>query len=124
MGGRVLVWAAVGLAAAAAAGLAVDVAFEGLEKAAGLAGVVVGFCELGALALAVIGWAAHRRASGDQSASKVTPAQPTDGVECVPTTRAGTAESKYAVDIGEAQGVQIGDGNTQSNDFRDLPRDG
>lgn len=63
---RVLIWVAVGAGVVAAAGLAVDVAVAGMDRASGLAGVLVGFCELGALVLGVAAWAAERRAVGGQ----------------------------------------------------------
>ena len=56
-------WFAAVLAAAAAIALAVDIAVEGVDNAAGMAGVLVGFCELGALVLAVAGWASEHRES-------------------------------------------------------------
>lgn len=109
---RVLMWAAVVIAAVAAAGLGAMVAVAGVDKAAGLAGVIVGFCEVAALLVAVVGWAGDRRAAAtDRPGAAAAPA----GTAVLPPP-AGTA--KYVVDASNAQGVQTGDGNTQHNDFR------
>ncbi len=121
MGWRVLTWLAIVIAAVAAVSLGVDAVVAGLGKAAGLAGVIAGFCELGALALAVTGWAGHRREAAERPAPE--PARGPERTE--PAQQAGQAgtppgggSGKYGVDARQAEGVQIGDGNTQHNDFR------
>jgi len=113
---RVLVWAAVLIAAAAAVALVVVAATAGLTAASGLAGVIVGLCELVAVALAVIGWAGRRRpsaAAGEEGTSTSAPSagQPDPGQGLA----AGRSSGKYTVSLGDnAQGVMIGDGNVQN----------
>jgi hypothetical protein len=107
---RVLIWVAVLLGAAAAAGLGVDVAVAGLDKAAGLAGVIVGFCELGALVLGIAAWAAERRAS----TARLAPPDPSvlgmAGRTGGPVAGLEERASRYRVDARHAGQVQIGDG--------------
>jgi hypothetical protein len=70
MTGRVLVWGAWGIAVTAAVGLALDFVWNGLDQTTALAGVVVAFCELVALALHLTGSAKERR-SREVSAAPV-----------------------------------------------------
>ena len=65
MRGRVLVWIAVIIAAGGIAGLAAYLAAAGLTKASAVAGVVVAFVELAALAVGVYGVTRERRSTGD-----------------------------------------------------------
>jgi hypothetical protein len=110
-------------AVAAAADLVADLAVGGPGKASALAGVIAGFCELGALVLGVSAWAAQRRAASGQAGDQREPADPPgpqrsapgqNGADAVPQSAPG----KYVVDARQAQAIQIGDGNTQRNDFR------
>jgi hypothetical protein len=111
----VLTWLAVAIALAAAACLAVDIAVAGPGQAAGLAGVIAGFCELAALVLGVAAWAARRQATDNHSGRSASRVAEKDG-ETAPTAREGA--DKYVVDSRQARGIQVGDGNTQHNDFR------
>jgi hypothetical protein len=116
---RLLAWVAVVMAAGAGIGLGVDVAVAGLDKASGLAGVIVGFCELTAFALGVAAWAGRRRVAS--IATEEPDAVPMDtSVTEVSRLAAGTVEKrgKYVVDAPNSKGLQIGDGNIQRNDFR------
>lgn len=115
---RVVTWTAVAIAAAAAIGLGVVAGLRGLDKAAGLAGVIVGFCELGALVLGVAAWSAERRGAGrepDPRSSRVCdegqapPAPPGPPVPAAP--RAG----KYVISAETIEKSQVGDGNIQYN---------
>jgi RIP homotypic interaction motif len=126
---RVLTWVAVVVAVAAAADLVADLAVGGPGKASALAGVIAGFCELGALVLGVSAWAGQRRSASEQASEQREPATPheperaapeRDGAGAAPESAPGpdSASGKYVVDARLAQGVQIGDGNTQRNDFR------
>jgi type VI protein secretion system component VasK len=111
---RVLVWGAVVIAAAAAAGLALDVTVVGTGKAAALAGVIAGFCELAALVLGVFAWAGQRRAAAASREEKETSpvAAARDDSGGADATQAGV-DTKYVVDARRAAGVQVGEGNTQ-----------
>jgi hypothetical protein len=120
MNWRLVTVLAVVIAAAAGAGLGVDVVVAGTARASGLAGVIVGFCELVALVLGVASWAAHRRearerhASGLPEASEVpVPVAP----ESAADARPGNASPKYVVDARGAHGVQVGDHGIQHNEF-------
>jgi len=123
---RALVWAAVLIAAAAAVMLGVVAVTAGLAAASGLAGVVAGFCELVAVALAVIGWAGERQsATGSErketNASAPSIRQPAAGQG----SASGHGCAKYAVTLRDsAQGVMIGDGNVQNIDLSHFHRDG
>lgn len=122
---RVLVRAAVLIAAAAAVMLGVVTVTAGLTAASGLAGVIVSFCELVAVALAVIGWAGERRSAvgaGKEGISTYAPSagQPAPGQG----PASGDTGGKYAVTLGDsAQGIMIGDGNVQNIDLRHSHRD-
>jgi hypothetical protein len=120
MGSRVLLWVAVLVASGAAAGLAIDVVIAGTSEAAGLAGVIAGFCELAALVLGVAAWAGERRAADARAVEAVKDvssavaaggrsASPADGQR---------RDGKYVVDARGAEGLQVGDGNTQHVVFR------
>lgn len=123
---RVLIWVAVGAGVVAAAGLAVDVAVAGMDRASGLAGVLVGFCELGALVLGVAAWAAERRAVGGQE-GPTAPAGGTGGTGEAgeaggsgerPAVRGedrGPEGGRYVVNADKIDRAQFGDGNTQHN---------
>lgn len=123
---RVLVWAAVLIAAAAAVVLGVVAVEEGLTAASGLAGVIAGFCELTAVALAVIGWVGKRRSVTDTRkeetrATSAPSAGPHDANQHLADGRGG---GKYVVNLGDnAQGTVIGDGNILHNDLRYANRD-
>lgn len=68
MRGRGLIWAAVVIAATGMAGLGAYLAVAGLDKASAVAGVVVAFVELAALALGVYGVTRERGSTaGDQT---------------------------------------------------------
>lgn len=119
---RFLTWTAVVIAAAGAVALISDAVVAGLGQASGLAGVIVGFCELAALVLGVAGWASRRR---EASACKgvipdvaATDAHPVEAAS-IANTQAGK-DHKYVVDARGTAGLQVGDGNIQHNDFRSL----
>lgn len=120
---RVLVWIAAATAVAAAAGLGVDVAVAGTDKAAGLAGIIVGFCELAAVVLAVVGLTGQRRTT--EAGSQVPRRDPGAKVgDPADSARAPQSEiGKYRVDAHGAEGLQIGDNNTQRNIFGRIPPD-
>ena len=122
---RVLVRAAVLIAAAAAVMLGVVAVTTGLTAASGLAGVIVGFCELVVVALAVIGWAGERRsatAAGKEGTSTSAPSAGRPAPGQGPAS--GHSGGKYAVTVGgNAQGIMIGDGNVQNVDLRHSHRD-
>jgi hypothetical protein len=111
---RALIWLAVAASAVAAAGLAADVIAAGLAQAAALAGVVTGFCELGALTLGIVGWSAGRQDTSHQG--EPGPSETPEDDRSAPT--AGSAAGKYTVDARWARGVQVGDQATQHNHFR------
>ncbi len=123
MKGRVLIGLAVTIAVAGAIAIGVDVAVAGIDKAAGLAGVVVGLCELAALVLGVAGFMADRRGesrgetdrqvSGDAAAVAAAPRAPAS----VSQADGPAVHGKYVVDVRDASGVQIGDNNVQRNEF-------
>jgi hypothetical protein len=115
---HVLTRLAVAIAAAAAIGLGIDVAVAGTTQAAGLAGVIVGFCELGALVLGVGSWAARRQEAGDQRDSHPPEVPERAGQEADGIVPPVSPSAKYIVDTRQAQAVQIGDHSTQHNDFR------
>jgi hypothetical protein len=104
----------LGVAAVAAVGLGVAVAVAGVDKAAGLAGVIVGFCELGALMLGVVGWVGQQRAAAGTPGPEVAAVSGSAAEPKPPTAQPAT----YVVDARQAQGVQTGEGNTQHNDYR------
>ncbi|MCZ4120282.1 hypothetical protein [Streptomyces sp. H39-S7] len=116
---RLLIWVAVGIGAAAAAGLGVDVAVAGLDRASGLAGVMVGFCELGALALGVAAWAAERRAAAGQAdlgaitegTDSAGGGEHLGGRREVPEA----GEGSYVINADKIDRSQFGHGNTQRN---------
>jgi hypothetical protein len=110
---RVVIRLAVVTGAVAAAGLAADVIAAGPAQAAGLAGVMTGFCELGALTLGMVGWSAGRRDSGRQV--EPGPAEMPEDDRSAPA--AGSGAGKYAVDARQARGVQVGDHAAQHNHF-------
>lgn len=106
------------VAVVAAAGLGVDVAVAGIDKASGLAGVIAAFCELVAVVLAIAGRAGQRRSTATRARQAPSAPEPTgDGDTDRPKDGNG-ASAKYAVDASHAEGVQIGDGNTQYLDYR------
>jgi hypothetical protein len=107
---QLLIRLAVLIGVAAAAGLGADVAVAGTGKAAELAGVIAGFCELGAVLLGVVAWAGDRRPG----------AVPTE-VAKKPVQDSPASAAKYVVDARHARGVQAGDGAAQHNDFRTIP---
>lgn len=118
---RVLIWCAGAVAALAAVALVIDVAVAGWDQAAGVAGVVVAFCELAAFALGVAAWAGESRRTAATSAT-TDPAVDTPGSTVpttgVPVSAAPEGAGKYTVDARDARAVQIGDGNVQHNDVR------
>ena len=122
MKGRLLVGLAVTIAVAGAIAIGVDAAVAGIDKAAGLAGVIVGFCELAALALGVAGFMADRREGrskgerpgvGEVAAAATSPSAPASGAPA----DGPAVQGKYVVDVRDASGVQIGDHNVQHNEF-------
>jgi hypothetical protein len=115
---RLLVWTAAVIATGGAVGLGADIVLAGVNKSAGFAGVIAGFCELAAFALGVAGWAGGRRAALAGGNTRDTcavsaPAEPSHAA-----SRATEGDAKYTVDARGAQGVQIGDNSFQHNDFR------
>jgi len=119
---RAVVWVAVALGVAAATSLVVDVALNGTGKASGLAGIIVAFCELGALVLGVTAWAAERRtAAGKSSPGRPGRARDPDLEEPRHARPAGSG--KYVVDARGVKGLQVGDGNIQRNIFHQPLRD-
>ena len=112
-------WAAVVIATTAAVGLVVDVAVAGTGEAAGLAGVIVAFCELAALVLGVTAWAAERRAPAAGPQAEGASSAATAGGDSRGSVAGQRVENgKYAVDARGAEGLQVGDGNAQHNVFR------
>jgi hypothetical protein len=121
---RVLVRAAVVIAAAAAVMLGVVAVTAGLAAASGLAGVIVGFCELAAAALAVIGWAGERRSAASAGKEGRSTSGPSAGQPAGQGPTSGHSGGKYAVTMRDnAQGIMIGDGNVQNIDLRHSHRD-
>lgn len=111
---RLLVWTAVAIAVAAIIGLGIDVALEGISGAAELAGVIVAFCEVNVLLLAIVAFARERRAPVGQPEPGVQPE--------ASTAKGGLSTGKYRVDVRDSTGVIIGDGNKQNiNVRRSLP---
>jgi hypothetical protein len=133
---RAVTWLAVAVMVAAAVGLALDAGLAGVTQASGLAGVIVGFCELGALLLAVVSWTAERRRASAEPdpapAAAVTPEPAAATPEPAPpqtappqTATPEAAPAKYVVDLRDAHGVQVGDHNIQHNVYgRDVFRRG
>lgn len=102
----------------AAVGLAVDVAAAGMEQATGLAGVIVGFCEIGVLVLGVAAWAAERRSSPLVSARAAATSAPEKGEEGSGADAARgspVGNGKYVIITEKIDRSQIGDGNSQYN---------
>jgi hypothetical protein len=114
---RILLGLAALIAATAAVGLGVEVAVAGPGQAAGLAGVIAGFCELGAVLLGVAGWAAQHRAGGDRRAAGAPGGPDPDESGLAAGNAAVGAAGKYVVDARHARGVQVGDRNIQRNEF-------
>lgn len=111
---RLLRWIALIIAAAAAVGLAVDVAVYGTNQAAALAGVIVGFCELGALLLGVTAWVVERQRSAKARQPEGTPsAGSTSSDSKAPAADKYHQDGKYVVDARGASGLQVGENNTQ-----------
>src|SRR2546421_6826117 len=111
---RLLRWVAVVIAAAAAAGSAVDVAVPGTDQAAALAGVIVGFCELAALLLGVTAWVGERQASAMAKQAKgMSYAGSTSSSLKTPAADKRSPDGKYVVDARGAIGLQVGENNTQ-----------
>ncbi|GAB2734688.1 hypothetical protein GCM10010442_65020 [Kitasatospora kifunensis] len=95
--------------ALAAVALGVYALLAGADKASGLAGVIVGFCEIGALVLGVVGWAAERRAAPASTA-------PTAPTAPAPAPAQPQAQNgKFAISAERIEKAQFGDGNTQHN---------
>lgn len=115
-----LVWAAVLIAAAAAAMLGVVAVTAGLAAASGLAGLVVGFCELVAVTLAILGWVGERRSATEAAKEEPSISLPSAGRPAPSRDPAsGHSSGKYAVTLGDSnQGTMIGDGNVQNIDLR------
>lgn len=109
-----MTWSAVVLGATAVVGLGADVLIAGPDVAVGTAGVIVGFCEVGALVLGVVGWARDHQEAGHRPNHEDTRVAREEADRPVPPEIPG----KYVVDARHARGVQVGDGNTQHNDFR------
>lgn len=102
---------------AAAVGLGVDIVVAGISRAAALAGVIVGFCEIGALLLALAAWVAERR---ERPARGLPPAHGPTGQEDAAAGPAVTSP-KFVVDAGQAGVVQIGDHGIQHVHARSEP---
>jgi hypothetical protein len=100
---RVLIWIALVLGAVTVAGLGVDIAVAGPDKAAVLAGIIVGFCEVLGVVLAAVGWAGERRSA--------VPTQLAIRDNSVPESQPTAGGRKYVVDSRYATGVQVGDVN-------------
>jgi hypothetical protein len=121
---RAVTWAAVAIGVAAALALAVDAVVGGIDEAAGLAGVIVGFCEIGALLLGLAGWAAERRRAGPDSTATdhdVAAADPPAAGEGRPAPASPapppTADGpKFSITADRIEKSQFGDGNIQIND--------
>ncbi|MGA5821500.1 hypothetical protein ACPC54_26960 [Kitasatospora sp. NPDC094028] len=107
MGWRAVTWSAVAVGALAAVALGVYALLAGADRASGLAGVIVGFCEIGALVLGVVGWAAERRAAPAATA----PTAQTTPAPAQPQAQNG----KFAISAERIEKAQFGDGNTQHN---------
>jgi hypothetical protein len=115
---RVLIWCSIGISVAAAAVLVVVIVVSGMDEATVWAGVIVGFCELAALVLGTTAWASERQAAAvSREADSAEPGAALHEGEGGGEPRVGGG-GKYTVDAREAEAVQIGDGNTQHNDFR------
>jgi hypothetical protein len=114
--------ASVVLGLAGAVGLGADAVVAGVDRASGLAGVVAGFCELAAFVLGVTGWVARRRTALSSADGRGDDAAGSGSDEVGPGAGAeAAARAKYAVDVREARGLQIGDHNIQQNEFRGVP---
>lgn len=110
---RLLVWTAVAIAVMAVIGLGIDVALEGITRAAELAGVIVAFCEVGLLLLAVVSLARERRSVRAYPEPNI---QPTESA-----AEGGRQSRKYKVDVRDSTGVMIGDQNKQTINIRRVP---
>ena len=107
-------WLACVIGAGSAAGLAADVVVAGMGRAAGLAGVIVGFCELGALVLGVAARTGEQQARSERREGRVPEVADEGGDGRLTGGMAG----KYVVDARHSRGVQVGDRSVQRNDFR------
>lgn len=117
---RVLVWAAGLIAAVTAVILGVVAVTAGLAAASGLAGVIAGFCELVAVALAVIGWSGrHRPTTGAAKEWTSTSAPSAERPALGLGSASSHSGSKYEVTVGDnAQDFMIGDNNVLNIDHR------
>ncbi|WP_283136730.1 RIP homotypic interaction motif-containing protein [Rhizohabitans arisaemae] len=126
---RVVTWAAGVVGLTAAIGLVLIVISEGPAKAAGPAGVIAALCEVLAVTLAVTGWAGLRRSAAEQAsrteaADRDASAAPTGGGAWPAASQGEAAKAgKYTVDVRHAEGVQIGEHNTQHIVPRRPPND-
>jgi hypothetical protein len=114
---RLVIWAAAVIAVAAAAGLAIDAAVGGADKASGLAGVIAGFCELVASLLGVAAWARTRQGARIGEKTRAAASAGRIGTHADTGVRTAARSSRYIVDVHGAEGVQVGNGNIQHNSF-------
>lgn len=116
---RLLAVAAAVIGLVGAAGLGVDVAVAGVDRASASAGVIAGFCELTAFVLGMTGWVAKRRTALTGADS---PGATAAGGRAADVNHEASGETegsaKYEVDARDTRGLQIGDHNIQRNDFR------
>ena len=105
-----LVWTAAVVAVMAVIGLGIDVAVEGMSAAAELAGIIVAFCELSLLLLAIIAFIRDRRHPGGQ---------PEPNGQAAATNKSGKlSAAKYQVDVRDSTGIIIGERNEQKINIR------
>jgi hypothetical protein len=116
---RLLVVAAGVIGFVGAAVLGADAVVAGVGTAAGLAGVMAGFCELAAFVLGVTGWAARCKTALNAAGNPGEATASDSADEVARATRQDPGErARYGVDARNACGLQIGDHNFQRNDFR------
>ncbi|MBZ6230270.1 hypothetical protein [Streptomyces olivaceus] len=115
---RLLFWSAVALGVLAAAALGWVARSDGAQAAAsGLGGLLVAFCEIGAVLLAVTAWSAERRRAED-SAVRQPPdgtGEPAAGPRAGDRDRPAAPSGGFVVNSERIEKSQIGDGNTQHN---------
>ncbi|MFE2192186.1 hypothetical protein ACFXAQ_15320 [Streptomyces olivaceus] len=114
---RVLFWSAVALGVAAATALGWVALDRGAQAASGLAGLLVAFCEIGAVLLAVTAWSAERRRAEDGAVRRPPDGtgEPAAGPRAGRGGRPAAPSGGFVVNSERIEKSQIGDGNTQHN---------
>lgn len=106
--------------------LGADAGVAGMDKASGLAGVIVGFCELAALIMGVTAWASRRRTAGvdEDFDDSGKPPKTANAMEAS-KGRGHAGGPKYVVDLRGSQAASVGDGGIHYVDLRGArPPDG